>query len=129
MTRKPGRLLHFEHHKQPLLPKDEYRRRVLQHAMTGFGLIAVSLAVGVIGYHVTGGFDWLDSLYNASMILGGMGPVISDIKDTPQALKWFASFYALYSGLALLTSAGVLMAPIVHRILHSFHIDEAGSED
>ena len=129
MTRKPDGLLHFEHHKQPLLPKDEYRRRVLQHAMTGFGLIAVSLAVGVIGYHVTGGFGWLDSLYNASMILGGMGPVIADIKDTPQALKWFASFYALYSGLALLTSAGVLMAPIVHRILHSFHIDEAGSAD
>jgi len=83
----------------------------------------------VIGYHVTGGFGWLDSLYNASMILGGMGPVIADIKDTPSALKWFASFYALYSGLALLTSAGVLMAPIVHRILHSFHIDEAGSGD
>jgi len=129
VTRKPDGLLHFEHHKQPLLPKDAYRRRVLQHAMTGFGLIAVSLAVGVIGYHLTGGFSWLDSLYNASMILGGMGPVIGDIKQTPDALKWFASFYALYSGLALLTSAGVLLAPIVHRILHSFHIDEAGSAD
>ena len=129
MTRKPGPLLHFEPRHQPLLPKDEYRRRVLQHAMSGFGLIAVSLAVGVIGYHVTGGLGWLDSLYSASMILGGMGPVSGDIQDTPAALKWFASFYALFSGFALLTSAGVLMAPIVHRILHSFHIDEAGGAE
>jgi hypothetical protein len=129
VTRKSDRLLHFEHHKQPLLQTAAYRRRVLQHALIGFGLIAVSLAIGVIGYHLTGRFGWLDSLYNASMILGGMGPVIGDINDTPKALKWFASFYALYSGLALLTSAGVLMAPIVHRILHSFHIDEAGGAD
>jgi hypothetical protein len=129
MTRKSDRLLHFENHKQPLLPTNAYRRRVLQHALNGFGLIAISLAIGVVGYHVTGGFGWLDSLYNASMILGGMGPVSGDIGQTPAALKWFASFYALFSGLALLTSAGVLMAPIVHRILHRLHMDEAGSAD
>jgi hypothetical protein len=93
------------------------------------GLIGGSLAVGVIGYHVTGHFGWLDSLYNASMILGGMGPVSGNLDQTPDALKWFASFYALFSGLALLTSAGVFMAPVVHRILHRFHLDDtAGSE-
>ena len=129
MTRRHKGLLHFEARHQPLLPKALYRQRVISHALVGLSLIGVSLMIGVVGYHVTGGFGWLDSLYNASMILGGMGPVIADIKDTPQALKWFASFYALYSGLALLTSAGVLMAPIVHRILHSFHIDEAGDEE
>jgi len=129
VTRKPDGLLQFENRKQPLLPKNAYRRRVIRHALSGLGLIAVSLTVGVIGYHVTGGFGWLDSLYNASMILGGMGPVSGDITQTPAALKWFASFYALFSGLALLTSAGVLMAPIVHRILHRLHMDEAGSAD
>jgi len=129
MTRARERLLDFEHHKQPLLSSDAYRRRLLRHALTGFGLIAVSLTVGVIGYHVTGGFGWLDSLYNASMILGGMGPVSGDIRQTPAALKWFASFYALFSGLALLTSAGVLLAPIVHRILHRLHMDDADGAD
>jgi hypothetical protein len=124
MTKKPRGLLHYEHRSQPLLPTHAFRRRVVRHAITSFTLIGGSLAVGVIGYHVTGGFGWLDSLYNASMILGGMGPVIADIKQTPDALKWFASFYALYSGLALLTSAGLLLAPAAHRILHRLHLDD-----
>ena len=127
MKRRRG-LLHFEAQHQPLLPKALFRRRVIRHALAGFSLIGVSLVIGVVGYHVTGRFSWLDSLYNASMILGGMGPVIGDIKDTPDALKWFASFYALYAGLALLTSAGILMAPLVHRILHRFHIEPGDSE-
>jgi len=129
MTKKSRALLHFEHRRERLLAVRAYRSRLIRHALASFGLIGCSLAIGVIGYHVTGGFGWLDSLYNASMILGGMGPVIADIKDTPQALKWFASFYALYSGLALLTSAGVLMAPAAHRLLHRFHLDDTSAPD
>jgi hypothetical protein len=129
MKRKPSGLLRFEHRAERILPLSAFWRRVFHHALAAFTLIGGSLAVGVIGYHMAGGFGWLDSLYNASMILGGMGPVIADIKDTPSALKWFASFYALYSGLALLTSAGVLLAPAAHRILHRLHLDDtAGSE-
>jgi hypothetical protein len=129
MTHRTRGLLHYEHRRERLLPSHEFRTRVIRHAITSFLLIGASLAVGVVGYHVAGGFSWLDSLYNASMILGGMGPVIGDIKDTPDALKWFASFYALYAGLALLTSAGVLMAPAAHRILHRFHLDDTPGSD
>lgn len=129
MTHKPRGLLRFEHRSQRLLSSPAFRQRVIRHALASFSLIGGSLAVGVIGYHVTGHFSWLDSLYNASMILGGMGPVIGDIKDTPNSLKWFASFYALYSGLALLTSAGVLMAPAAHRILHRFHLDDTAGQE
>ena len=129
MTHKSRGLLHFEHRREHLAASHDFRSRVIHHALASFSLIGGSLAVGVIGYHLTGGFGWLDSLYNASMILGGMGPVIGDIKDTPSALKWFASFYALYAGLALLTSAGVLMAPAAHRILHRFHLDDTSASE
>ena len=74
----------------------------------------------MVGYHYTEGLPWLDSLLNASMILGGMGPV--DVVRT-SAGKWFASFYALFSGMVLLVAAGVLIAPVVHRFLHRFHLE------
>ncbi len=122
-------LFDYEGYRDRLLPLAAFRRRLVQHVLGGLGLIGVSLVVGVIGYHVAGRFGWLDSLYSASMILGGMGPVSGDIGQTPVALKWFASFYALYSGLALLTSAGVFMAPVVHRILHRLHIDDTAGSD
>ena len=79
-----------------------------------------SLALGVCGYHILEGLPWIDSLLDASMILGGMGPV-DPIRTT--AGKLFASFYALYSGLAIISVAGLLLAPIVHRFLHRFHIE------
>lgn len=84
------------------------------------GLIFISLFIGVLGYHIFGGLSWLDSLVNASMILGGMGPV-NPIQSV--AGKWFASFYALYSGMVLLIAVGVILAPVFHRFLHKFHLD------
>ena len=81
--------------------------------------ILVSLAVGVCGYHYLDGLPWIDSLLNASMILGGMGPV-DTLKTT--AGKIFASLYALYSGLALIAVVGIMLTPIIHRFLHKFHI-------
>jgi hypothetical protein len=76
----------------------------------------------VIGYHLSGGLGWLDSFYNASMILGGMGPVDSR-PVIPSAEKWFASIYALFSGFAILIIAGVMFGPIFHRFIHRFHLD------
>lgn len=88
--------------------------------MIGMGLIAVSLFVGVLGYHFFGGLDAIDSFLNTSMLLGGMGPV-----EQPQthAGKLFAGMYALYCGLAVIVVAGVIFAPVVHRLLHKFHLD------
>jgi hypothetical protein len=83
--------------------------------------MALSLGLGVLGYHLTEGLSWLDSLLNASMILGGMGPV--DVLHTP-AGKLFASFYALFSGAVFLGMAGIVVAPIAHRLLHRLHLEE-----
>jgi hypothetical protein len=83
-------------------------------------LVAWSLAVGVCGYHYLAGLAWIDSLLNASMILGGMGPV-DTIKSN--AAKILASMYALYSGLALIAVVGLMLTPVLHRVLHKFHID------
>jgi hypothetical protein len=83
-------------------------------------LIAVSLVIGMLGYHVFERLSWIDSFLNASMLLGGMGPV-----EQPQtyAGKLFAGLYALYCGLAVIAVAAILLAPIVHRFLHSFHLE------
>jgi hypothetical protein len=86
----------------------------------GGALIGGSLFLGVVGYHVFAGLTWIDSLLNASMILTGMGPVD---RLTGTGAKLFASGYALFSGVAFLSSVGVLVAPVVHRFLHRFHLD------
>jgi len=110
----------LEGSRQPLATTDTFLRRVTRYLLLSFGMIAVSLALGVLGYHFTEGLPWLDSLLNASMILGGMGPV-DPVRTV--AGKWFASFYALFSGMLLLVAAGVLVAPVFHRFLHRFHLE------
>ena len=110
----------FEHRREPLLPRKLFFHRLARHVCMGLSLVAVSLGVGVLGYRFFEGLGWLDSLLNASMILGGMGPVNELHHD---AGKWFASFYALFSGVAFLVMCGVLFAPVVHRFLHKFHLD------
>jgi hypothetical protein len=112
----------FERKHQAVIPPKHFYRRLARHACMSLGIVGASLAVGIIGYHLTEGMGWLDSFLNASMILGGMGPV-GELKH--DAGKWFASFYALYSGVAFLAICGVLFAPVVHRFLHKFHAEEA----
>ncbi|MBI5709545.1 MAG: hypothetical protein HZC42_04460 [Candidatus Eisenbacteria bacterium] len=112
----------FEHRAEPLLPYHEFLGRMLRGLLFGLAVIAGALGIGVVGYHVTGGLSWLDSLYNASMILGGMGPV-DNRPVVPDAEKWFASFYALFSGIAFLVIVGVMLAPVYHRFLHRFHLE------
>lgn len=109
----------YEHHHQPLASRRTFVRRLTLNGLIGFALLVFSLGIGMIGYHVLEGISWLDSLLNASMILGGMGPVNTLKTD---AGKIFASFYALYSGVVLLASVGILIAPIFHRFLHHFHL-------
>lgn len=113
----------FEHRSEPLVSTREFRRRMLYFGMVTAMMILSSLGIGMIGYHYFESLPWIDSLLNASMILGGMGPV--DPLHTI-AGKVFASFYALYSGIILLASVGVLAAPLFHRILHRFHMEIEG---
>ncbi|HEY3217111.1 MAG TPA: hypothetical protein VGK93_11530 [Candidatus Eisenbacteria bacterium] len=112
--------MRFEHRHQPLLPAAQFRARMVAYGAVSGVLILGSLAIGILGYHVFAGLSWLDSLLNASMILTGMGPV--DPMPTAAA-KLFASVYALFSGVAFLTSVGVLLAPAAHRLLHRLHLE------
>jgi hypothetical protein len=110
----------YEHRSHPLLPKRQYIRRLFMHGLAALLVVAASLSIGILGYHVTEGLPWIDSLLNASMILGGMGPV----NPLHTSLgKLFASFYALFSGIVFLLVAGMLMAPVVHRFFHRFHLE------
>lgn len=111
----------FERRDEKLAPMSVFVRRMAASiAMAGL-LIAVALAIGIIGYHRLGRFAWVDSLLEASMILGGMGPV-STLAMT--GVKLFASGYALFSGLVFIAIMGIVLAPVTHRMLHKFHIDE-----
>ena len=110
----------YERRKQPLLSRAKFTKRVIRHFALALLVIAVGLGVGVLGYHFLGELNWTDSLLNASMILAGMGPV-----DTlhSSAAKIFASCYALFSGLAFIGIASVIIAPFAHRVLHRFNLD------
>jgi hypothetical protein len=110
----------FEHRHQPLLPRYVFYTRFARSAALGMCIILVSLALGMVGYHFLEHLSWLDAFVNASMILSGMGPV-DHIKTS--AGKIFAGCYALFSGLALITSASIIFAPVVHRFLHRFHLE------
>ena len=110
----------YERRNQPLLSRAEFRKRVGRHGLVAFGIVVSGLGLGVFGYHFFGELGWIDSLLNASMILGGMGPV-DPLKNN--AAKIFASFYALFSGLAFISIMSVLLAPFVHRMLHRFHAE------
>ncbi|MGQ0635043.1 MAG: hypothetical protein ACT4QC_10560 [Planctomycetaceae bacterium] len=111
----------FESKYDRLLPRPEFLKRMARSAAVAAAVVALSLAIGSAGYHLYGELPWLDALLNASMILTGMGPV--DPMRTA-AGKLFATGYALYSGVAFLTIMAVLLAPLVHRFMHKFHLDD-----
>ncbi|HMI68129.1 MAG TPA: hypothetical protein VK517_18940 [Cyclobacteriaceae bacterium] len=112
----------FEHYTKPLLPPELFLLRVLRYVGFTMLLLGVSLGIGMIGYHYVDELPWLDSLLNASMILTGMGPVDPMKND---AAKWFASIYAIFSGVAFLSTVAVFLSPLVHRFLHRHHLDES----
>ena len=111
----------YERRLQPPIPMRAFVRRLLRHAALAGGLVLAALGLGVAGYHFTEHMPWIDALVNAAMILGGMGPV--DSLHTAYG-KLFASFYALFSGLVFITTAGILLAPAMHRLMHRFHWDK-----
>jgi hypothetical protein len=115
----------YEHRTDPLLPSSAFLRRLASHAGVAIVVILGSLVIGILGYHFLEGLAWIDALVNASMILGGMGPV--DALHT-NAGKLFAAFYALYSGMIFLVAASIIVAPVFHRILHHFHLEAAMDE-
>jgi hypothetical protein len=120
-------LFRYEHRSEPLLPWRLFLlRRVGKTAAAASAVIAISLVLGMLGYRLAEGMGWLDAFLNASMILGGMGPV--DPMHSA-AGKLFAGIYALYSGLVLVGTAGLLLAPFVHRLLHRFHLEGRESQD
>lgn len=110
----------YEHKTQPLLQWRMFLRRALRHAAGGLVLVVAVDAVGTLGYHVLGGLAWVDAFLNASMILGGMGPV--DRLEGATA-KLFAALYALFSGLVFIAVMAVILGPWVHRLLHHVHLE------
>ncbi|MES1199834.1 MAG: hypothetical protein ABUS57_00080 [Pseudomonadota bacterium] len=114
------RLFRFEHKGQGLATQAQFAARLANNILIAGLLIAFSLGAGMAGYHYTENLSWLDSFVNASMLLGGMGPV--DVLHT-EAGKLFAGFYALYCGLLVVITAGVVLAPIFHRVLHAMHAE------
>ena len=113
----------YERRRDGLLTHAQFMRRVFGHVVFAAGVVVIALSAGILGYHYIAGFAWIDALLDASMILGGMGPVGRLESD---AAKVFASLYALFAGLVFIGVTATLLAPFLHRIMHRFHIDEAG---
>lgn len=110
----------YEHSKRPLCTRSVYLKRLARNFALASGIIAFSLGIGILGYHHFDKLPWLDAFENAAMILSGMGPMTT---SEPDAGKIFAGCYALFSGLAFITSMGVVFAPVLHRFLHKFHLE------
>lgn len=113
----------YEHRTQRVLSRRQFGLRILRSAGLSAAVVAGSLTIGALGYHLTEGLPWVDSVLNASMILTGMGPV--DHLETTGG-KLFATFYSLFAGLGSLAALGVLLAPVIHRGLHRFHVEGEG---
>jgi hypothetical protein len=112
----------YERRRQPLASHRYFMRRLFLHGGVALLLLALSLGIGMLGYHQFENLSWLDAFLNAAMLLGGMGPV-----DAPHSSpgKLFAGVYALYAGLVFLMVVGLVFTPVVHRLMHRFHIDDA----
>lgn len=111
----------FENKNDPVASQPVFITRIVISVLISLLVIAVSLGVGTLGYHMFGELTWIDSLLNAAMILTGMGPV-DPMKSV--AGKLFATFYCLFSGLVFLSLMAIILAPIYHRFLHTFHLAE-----
>ncbi len=111
----------FEHRSQPLIPRTEWLWRLARSVWRALFIVFLSLLAGILGYHFMGHLKWIDALLEASMILAGMGPVSPMHND---AVKIFASIYALFSGFVILAASSIVLAPVLHRFLHHFHQDE-----
>lgn len=116
----------FESRISPLAPTHVFAWRMLTFFGFAMLIVAGALMIGVLGYRYIAEMSWVDSILNASMILGGMGPM-GELKS--DAAKLFASAYALFSGLVFISVMGIILAPAAHRALHVFHLDENDSNN
>jgi len=117
--------MRYEHVSRKPLSSRAFLIRMLRHGVLASGIIALSIIVGMFGYEHYEHLAWRDALLNTTMLLGGMGPV-----DAPQSPggKLFASFFALYSGLVFIATAGVVLTPVGHRVLHHLNFDDEERE-
>jgi len=111
----------FETRRQRVIPVPHFARRVAWSIALSVAIAAVALVLGIAGFHYIADVPWIDALHNASMILGGMGPVAEMKTD---AAKIFSSAYALFCGLVFISVVAVTLVPVLHRVLHKFHMDE-----
>ncbi len=115
----------YENKKQPLASKKIYYKRVNKNIIYAIVFLSSCLLIGIVGYKLTvPEFNWYDALLNASMILSGMGPVIDAKIELSNTAKVFASIYALFSGVAFISTIGLIIAPIVHRFFHKLHLED-----
>lgn len=115
------RILTYEPKAHPPIPPRRFVRRVLLHAAAALGLLVASLVLGMAGYGYFEHLPWRDAFLNSAMLLGGMGPVDAPRTDGG---KVFAGLYALYAGLVFIVMTGLMLAPIVHRVMHKFHWEQ-----
>ncbi|MBN9437005.1 hypothetical protein [Bosea sp. (in: a-proteobacteria)] len=120
------RLTRFEHRRQKLIPMRRFALRMGRAMLLWLALTLVGLGIGMAGYAASEGMSALDAFVNAAMILSGMGPV-SELKTSSG--KLFAGFYAIFSGLFVVIATGFVLAPVLHRVLHSFHVEEGKEAD
>ena len=111
----------FEHRSEPFLSRPQFLRRMANAGLIALSLVRVCLGIGVAGYRAFEHLGWLDSVLEASMILGGEGPIHA---PTTPGGKLFASIYALFAGVVFISIAATLIAPVMHRILHRLHLDD-----
>ena len=114
-------LPNYEHKSQPLASSNIYYKRVLSNLFKTICILGASLMIGILGYKFLGPMSWTDALHNASMILSGMGPVVT---IQTNAGKLFSSFYAIFSGVVFISSIGILIAPTAHRFFHSMNLED-----
>jgi hypothetical protein len=115
--------------KQKLASTKVFYRRLWNNLLAGLLIMFICLLIGVLGYKFTvPEFDWYDSLLNASMILSGMGPVIDQGIVLTKTAKVFASVYALFSGVAFISTIGILLAPVAHRFFHKLHLEDTSDD-
>ena len=112
-------ILDYEARHQPLLRREAFVRRLAAHFLATVLFVGVSLLGGMAGYRYLEGMSWIDAYANAAMILSGMGP-LSPLRTWGG--KLFAGTFALYSGLAVIVAMGLILAPLLHRLLHRFHL-------
>jgi hypothetical protein len=114
-------LFRFEHRRQQLASDSLFQRRLLRNGMWAAAIVAIALVIGMAGYMGFEGMGLIDAFVNAAMILSGMGPM-GELKH--DRTKLFAGIYALVSGLLIFAVAGVALAPVFHRMMHRFHLQD-----